>query len=80
MQVDPMQRCCLRSPTLEKIKMLAGVHGEMHVKLAHLTAQTVHGVGSEERIDLMKNSAGGILEHEPVLEHLPVQGRGREQS
>src|SRR5438093_12748065 len=68
-QIDPMQRRRSVTPTLEKVKMLTGIHGEMHVQLAYLTAQPVHGIGSEERIDLIKDGTCLVLEHEPALQY-----------
>ena len=39
MQVNPMQRCGIGSLTLEQVEMLTGIHRQVHIKLADLTAQ-----------------------------------------
>src|SRR5215831_18410088 len=59
--------------------MLTGIHRQMHVKLAHLTAQTLDSVSREESIDLIEDRPGLVLHHKAVLQDISVQGWGWEE-
>src|SRR5882762_1016357 len=48
----------------------------MHVKLAHLTVQTLDSVSREEGIDLIEDHPGLVLHDEAVLQDVSVQGWG----
>ena len=56
--------------------MLTGIHRQMHVKLAHLTAQMLDSVGREEGIDLVKDRTRLVLHNKAVLQDVSVQGWG----
>jgi hypothetical protein len=51
----------------------------MHVKLAHLTVQTLDSVSREEGIDLVKDRARLVLQNKAVLQDISVQGWGWEE-
>src|SRR5262245_51344699 len=73
-QVDAMHGRGVLALTLEQVKILASIHGQVDVYPAHLTTQTLDGVCSQEGIDLIENGARLVLQHEAVLKYLTVQG------
>ena len=75
-QVNPMQRCGIGSLTLEQVKVLTGIHRQMHVKLAYLTAQMLDSVSREEGIDLVKDRTRLVLHDKTVLQDVSVQRWG----
>src|SRR5262249_6669135 len=78
-QVDSMQRRGIGSLTLEQIKILTGIHRQMHVKLAHCTVQMLNSVSREKGIDLVEERACLVLHDEAVLQDVSVQGWGWEE-
>src|SRR5262249_6629501 len=59
--------------------MLTGIHGQMHVKLVHITVQTLDSISREEGIDLVEDRARLVLHDKAVLQDISVQGGSREE-
>src|SRR5262249_12447272 len=59
--------------------MLTGIHGQMHVKLVHITVQTLDSISREEGIDLVKDRARLVLHDKAVLQDISVQGGSWEE-
>src|SRR5437870_12904124 len=78
-QVNPMQCRGIGSLTLEEVKMLTGIHRQMHVKLAHLTVQILDSISREEGIDLVEDRARLVLHDKAVLQDIAVQGGSWEE-